>query len=208
MFENEEDRKVHTEHYLPKVEIKEYNVMIDGKNDQPVKNSMRAYDVIRKIATGQEFKNQQFDLNNIEIDAKSYKNILISYIEYVTGKDLKSVKINSVNPLYLIFSKVNGYFEELNESEYLTLVPTNKSKEKIKKYEEMQSKIKDLVRSITKNSVDYDEKYMKIKFYADSELPLNKTIEIPTMAIVFTAVFHENNKYYQQVFLEKCLYKL
>ena len=208
MFENEEDRKVHTEPYLPKVEIKEYNVMIDGKNDQPVKNSMRANDVIRKIATGQEFKNQQFDLNNIEIDAKSYKNILISYIEYVTGKDLKSVKINSVNPLYLIFSKVNGYFKELNESEYLLLVPTNKSKEKIKKYEEMQSKIKDLVRSITKNSVDYDEKYMKIKFYADSELPLNKTIEIPTMTIVFTAVFHENNKYYQQVFLEECLYKL
>ena len=30
-FENEEDRKVHTGYYLPKVEIKDYNVMIDGK---------------------------------------------------------------------------------------------------------------------------------------------------------------------------------
>ena len=54
-FENESDRKVHTGYYLPKVEIKNYNVMIDGKNvfDQPVKSDMRTYDNIRKIATGQ-----------------------------------------------------------------------------------------------------------------------------------------------------------
>ena len=32
LFENEEDRKVHTRHYLPKVEIKDYNVMTDGKS--------------------------------------------------------------------------------------------------------------------------------------------------------------------------------
>ena len=30
-FENEDDRKVHTWDYLPKVEIKDYNVIIDGK---------------------------------------------------------------------------------------------------------------------------------------------------------------------------------
>ena len=29
-------------------------------------------------------------------------------------KDLKYVKINSVNPLYLIFNKGNGYFKEIN----------------------------------------------------------------------------------------------
>ena len=37
---------------------------------------------------------------------------------------------------------------------------------------------------MTKKSDDYDEKYMKIKFNSDDELPLNKTIEIPTMTIV------------------------
>ena len=31
-FENEEDWKVNTRQYLPKVEIKDYSVMIDGKN--------------------------------------------------------------------------------------------------------------------------------------------------------------------------------
>ena len=33
-------------------------------------------------------------------------------------------------------------------------------------------------------------------------------IEIPTMIIVVRAVFHDNNKYYRKVSLDKCLYKL
>ena len=114
----------------------------------------------------------------------------------MTIKDLKYVKINSVNPLYLIINKVNGYFEEINGNKYLTLVPTNENKEKIKKYEELWSKIRDLIRSITKNSDDYNEKYMKIKINSDDVLPLNKTINVHCMIIVVRAVFHENNKYY------------
>ena len=78
----------------------------------------------------------------------------------------------------------------------MTLVPTNESKEKIIKHEELWSKIRDLIRSINKHADDYDEKYMKIKFNSDDELPLNKTIEIPSMIIVVRALFHENNKYY------------
>ena len=64
----------------------------------------------------------------------------------MTIKDSKYVKMNSINPLYLTFSKVNGYFEEINKNKYLTLIPTNESKEKIKAYEERRSKIKDLIR--------------------------------------------------------------
>ena len=67
--------------------------------------------------------------------------------------------------------------------------------------------MRDLIWSITKNSDDYDEKYMKIKFDSNDELPLNKTIEISSMTIVFRAVFHENNKHYPQVFSEEFLYK-
>ena len=43
----------------------------------------------------------------------------------------------------------------------------------MKKYEELRSKIKDLISSVTKNSDYYDEKYMKIKFKSDDVLPLN-----------------------------------
>ena len=74
-----------------------------------------------------------FDLHNIKIDEKLYKNIFIYYIGYVTIKDSKYVKIYSVYTLYLIFKKVNGYFEENNGNKYLTLVPTNESKLEIEK---------------------------------------------------------------------------
>ena len=75
---------------------------------------------------------KNFDLNNIKIVEKSYKNILIYYVQFVTINDLKYVKIGIVNSLCLIFSKVNKYFEEINKNKYLMLVPTNKSKEIIK----------------------------------------------------------------------------
>ena len=54
------------------------------------------------------------DPNNIKIGEKSYKNILIYYVGHVMIKELKNLKINSVNHVYLITSKVDGYFEEIN----------------------------------------------------------------------------------------------
>ena len=56
-FENEGNRKVHTGYYLPKLEITDSNVMIDGKNffDQQVKEDVRTYDNIYKITTGQGY---------------------------------------------------------------------------------------------------------------------------------------------------------
>ena len=81
----------------------------------------------------------------------------------------------------------------------MTVVPTN---ERIKKYEESWRKIRELIRSVTKNADDYDEKHMKIRFSSDNKLPLNKTIETPTMTIVVRVVFHENNKIYNKSFLK------
>ena len=61
------------------------------------------------------------------------------------------MKINSINPLYLI-NKVSGYLEQINKNKYLMLVPSNENKEKSKKYEELWSKCGDLISSITRNS--------------------------------------------------------
>ena len=72
---------------------------------------------------------------------------------------------------------MNEYVREINANKYLTLIPTNKSKEKIKKYEEMWSKIRDLIRLISKNSDDYDGKHMKIRSNLDVEFPLNIKIK-------------------------------
>ena len=69
------------------------------------------------------------------MDENLYKDALIFYIGYVTIKDSKYVKTYSVDSLYLTFGNINGYFEEINKSKYLTLVPTDENKEK--KYEEL-----------------------------------------------------------------------
>ena len=55
LFENNVGRKGHRRYFLPTVDMKDYNVAIDGKNifDQPVKQDLRTYDNIRKNATDQ-----------------------------------------------------------------------------------------------------------------------------------------------------------
>ena len=50
----------------------------------------------------------------------------------MTAKDLRYVKIKSVNPLNLIINKINEYIEETNGSKYLALVRTNESKDILK----------------------------------------------------------------------------
>ena len=54
-FENENYRTSHSTYYLPKAEIKDYNVVIEGETffDQPINSNIKTYENIRKIATGQ-----------------------------------------------------------------------------------------------------------------------------------------------------------
>ena len=54
-YKNEKDRTENTGYYLPKVEIRDYNAVIDGRYlfNRPVRNDFRTYDSIKKIATGQ-----------------------------------------------------------------------------------------------------------------------------------------------------------
>ena len=82
----------------------------------------------------------------------------------------KYFKIYNINPLYVTFRYANGYFEDIHGNQYLALVHTNESKENIKTYEELWIKIRDLIKSITRNLDDYGEKYMIIKFNSDDKL--------------------------------------
>ena len=52
------------------------------------------------------------------------------------------------------------------------------------------------------------KKNMKIKFDSDDNLALNKKIEIPIVTIFARTVFYEVKKYYPQLFLDECLYKI
>ena len=59
---------------------------------------------------------KDFDPNLLKIDKKSYKNIDIYCIGDITVIDSYHVKIDSVNPLYLIISEADGYIKEKNGS--------------------------------------------------------------------------------------------
>ena len=75
----------------------------------------------------------------------------------------------------------------------MTLFSNNKRKETLKKYEELWSKPKYLIKWKIN---DDDEKYLKIKFSIDDDLPLNKTLKLNNMIIVARTVSHEGKKYY------------
>ena len=93
---------------------------------------------------------------------------------------------------------------EINIWRYFLLMIANT----LKKYEELESKVRDFTVSITNNSDNYDDKYIKINFNSDDDLPLKKTLELYNMTIVVIFIFQEDNKYYKQAFLNECLYKL
>ena len=78
-FENKNVRISHSEYYLPKVEINDYNVKIDGKNflDQSINNDIKTYANIRKIATGQGDDHATSCLLDYPYFKENYKMIAI-----------------------------------------------------------------------------------------------------------------------------------
>ena len=55
---------------------------------------------------------KDFDSNLLKMDKKSYKNVDIFYIGYITIKSISDYEsINSVNLLYLIVGKADGHIE-------------------------------------------------------------------------------------------------
>ena len=71
---------------------------------------------------------------------KTYKNLDIYNIRYVTIKKIGSSSgydINSVNPLYLHINNANGYIEKINEDKYLVFDDADENKELLKRYDDV-----------------------------------------------------------------------
>ena len=73
---------------------------------------------------------KNFEPNLLKIDKKSYKNIDIYYIGYITIKKIDDYEnIHTVNPLYLIIHSATGHFKKKNDEKYLILDLTDKFEE-------------------------------------------------------------------------------
>ena len=76
---------------------------------------------------------ENFNARLLKIDKKSYKDIDIYNIRYITKKKINDCKnINNVNLLYLGITHVNGYIEEKGMDKYLVFDSTDENKELLK----------------------------------------------------------------------------
>ena len=92
---------------------------------------------------------EEFDSNLLKIDKKSYENTDIYYIGYITIKKIDDCdNILSVNPLYLIISKVDGHIEKKNVKKYLVFDSADEKKEVLRKYRELWNEIKNEIETI------------------------------------------------------------
>ena len=157
---------------------------------------------------------ENFDSSLLKIDKKSYKDIGIYNIGYITIKKIGNCKnIYSVNPLYLRITHASGYIEEINENKYLIfdsmeLHSIDENKELLKKYNDAFNGIMDKIKKVSNDECDYETDYMKIKFNSDDNLPLNKPLKFHNITITIRSVFEEDGKFYPQVFLDDTLYEL
>ena len=73
---------------------------------------------------------KNFDAKLLKIDTKSYKNIDIYYIGYITIKRIDDYEsIYSVNPLYLCIDHASGYIEEKIGKKHLIFDSVDENKE-------------------------------------------------------------------------------
>ena len=145
----------------------------------------------------------------LKLDKKSYKDLDIYNIGYVTIKEIGSgYDINSVNPFYLGIANASGYIEEVNEDKYLVFDVTDENKKLLERYDDVFNGIMGKIKKIDDDWLEYTKDYTKIKFNSDDNLPLNKPLKFYQMTVTIRYVFSEDNKLYPQVFLDEALYSL
>ena len=95
-----------------------------------------------------------------------------------------------------------------NGSKYLVFDSTDENKEALKKCTELWDGIKNETETINGSKKgEYGKGFMKIKFNADDNLPLNKPLKLHLLTIIVRSIF-EDGKFYLQLYLDNCLYEL
>ena len=150
-----------------------------------------------------------FDPDLLKIDKKTFKNIDIYYIGYITIKNIDDYEyIYSVNPLYLIIGEVDGHIEEKNGSKYLVFDSTDENRKVLEKYAELWDGIKNEIKAINGGKEgEYSKIFKKIKFDTNDNLSLNKPLKLHMLTIIVRSIFEEDSKLYLQVYLHECLHE-
>ena len=134
-----------------------------------------------------------FEVNNLTLDKKTWKDIDLYYIGYVDKDNPPEWNVNSVNPLYSIIIRVYATVSEENGAKYLKI---DKGDAMLKKFDQVFSETRFHIREMDEDRfnfktsyVNFNDGYDKIKFLTDDSLPLDELIYLPALAIIIRYVF-------------------
>ena len=97
-----------------------------------------------------------FDSNNLKLGKKTYKDLDIYNIGYVSIKKIgHGYDVNSVNPVYLGIANASGHIEEINEYKYLVFDVRDKNKELLKRYDDVFNGIMGKIKKIDDDWLEY-----------------------------------------------------
>ena len=92
---------------------------------------------------------KDFDSSLLKIGKKSYKNIDIYSIGYITIKKIDNYEsLNSANLLYFLIGKADGYIKENNGNKYLVFTSTDGNKRVLAKFTKLWNEMKHLIETI------------------------------------------------------------
>ena len=95
-----------------------------------------------------------------------------------------------------------------NGIKYLNISDKSRNSEILKKHNQVFTVIKYHIKKLNDNESKHNKYYMKIKLNSDDDISLNKQLYFPTITVIIRNVFEKDGRYYPQVYLDDCLYKV
>ena len=123
-----------------------------------------------------------------------------------TNNDMKVHNVRYENGgFYLAIYNLRGYFNFSNNLDILTMLfdDINKQKKYGKKYHQVW---KDIFKIINGGHVELNL-HEKIRLYYN-DLPIKQVFKIPSITVVIKSLIEKMNKFYLELSLSHCLYKL
>ena len=129
-----------------------------------------------------------FEPVNLNLDKKTWKVIDIYYVAYVDKNKPEDWRVKSVNPLYLMINKVFRSVGEENGIKYFK-IEKNHCNPVLNKWNLVFDSIKNNIKEITNEEVNFKNDFNKIKFISDDFLRQDKLIYFPTLTVVIRFIF-------------------
>ena len=106
-----------------------------------------------------------------------------------------------------MINKVFCNVEEENGVKYFK-IEKNHCDPVLNKWNLVFHSIKNSIKNISNEEVNFNDGFNKIKFIRDDSLRLNNLIYFPTLTVVIRCIFKKGNLFYLQVYLDDARYQL